>query len=76
LSGSLGRFAVAIIEVTAVQMREVLAAEGVFRSVATSDSATLEMQWRARQSPAYQDALHFIAVRESATIGDDSGSHE
>lgn len=67
---------VAIIEVTAAQMRGVLTAEDVLRNAATSDLETLEMLWRARQSPEYQDALHFIAVSGSATVGDEIGSHE
>jgi hypothetical protein len=66
LRGSLGRFTVAIIEVTAAQMRGVLTAEGVFRNAATSELKTLEMLWRARQSPEYQDALHFVTVSRSA----------
>jgi hypothetical protein len=76
LLGSLERFTVAIIEVTAAQMRGVLIAEGVFKNAATSDSETLNTLWRVRQSPEYQDALHSIAASGSATVGDEFGSHE
>jgi hypothetical protein len=55
LLGSLERFTVATVELTAAQMRGVLTAEGVFRNMASADPETLDMCWRARQSPEYQD---------------------
>jgi hypothetical protein len=55
LLGSLERFTVETVELTAAQMRGILTAEGVFKNMASADPESLDMYWRARQSPEYQD---------------------
>jgi hypothetical protein len=43
------------VELTAAQMRGILIAEGVFKNMASADPASLDLYWRARQSPEYQE---------------------
>jgi hypothetical protein len=43
------------VELTAAQMRGILIAEGVFKNMASADPDSLDLYWRARQSPEYQD---------------------